>query len=112
MKIFLKRCLIYLIQKVSLNERLASLNKSVNYKVNNAQDKDKVFGHFIDSFGGEHKLIDGLRDQIKPGWKGSLKKKNYENIPSNEAVLDQLDYSKSQFNKLKRLMYIHSVKIS
>ena len=57
-------------------------------------------------------MIEGLRDKIKPGWEGSLKKKNYENIPSNEAVLDQLYYSKSQFNKLERLMSIHSVKIS
>ena len=112
MKIFLKRFLIYLIQKLSLNERLASLNKLVNNEVNNTQVKDKVFGYFIDSFGSEHKLIEWLRDKIKPGWKGSLKKKNYENIPSNEAVLDQLHYSKSQFNKLKRLMSIHSVRIS
>ena len=42
MKIFLKRFLIYLIQKFSLNERLASLNKLVNYKVNKPY-KDKVF---------------------------------------------------------------------
>ena len=41
-----------------------------------------------------------------------LKKENYENIPSNEAVLDQIYYSKSQLNKLERLMSIHSVKIS
>ena len=111
MKTFLKRFLIYLIQKFSLNKRLASINKSVNHKVNKPQ-KDKVFAHFIDSFGGEHELIEGLRDKIKPGWEGSLKKKNYENIPSNEAVLDQLHYSKNQFNKLERLMSIHSVKIS
>ena len=84
----------------------------VNNEVNNPQPKEKVFGYFIDSFGSEHKLIEGLRDKIKPGWEGSLKKKNYENIPSNEAVLDQLYYSKSQFNKLERLMSIHSVKIS
>ena len=109
---FLKRILIYLIQKFSLNERLASLNKLVNYKANNPQVEEKVFGYFIDSSGSEHKLIEGLRDKIKPGWKGSLKKKNYENIPSNEAFLDQLHYSKSQFNKLERLMSIHSVKIS
>ena len=57
-------------------------------------------------------MIEGLRDKIKPGWEGSLKKKNYAYIPSNEAVLDQLYYSKSQFNKLERLMSIHSVKIS
>ena len=111
MKIFLKRFLIFLIQKFSLNERLASLNKLVNYKVNKPH-KDKVFAHFIDSFGGEHELIEGLRDKIKPGWEVNLKKKNYENTPSNEAVLDQLNYSKSQLNKLKRLMSIHSVKIS
>ena len=112
MKIFFKKFLIYLIQKFSLNERLASLNKLVNNEVNSSQAKEKVFGHFIDSFGSEHKLIEGLRDKIKPGWEGSLKKKNYANIPSNEAVLDQLYYSKSQFNKLERLMSIHSVKIS
>ena len=112
MKIFLKKFLIYLIQKFSLNEKLASLNKLVNNEVNSSQAKEKVFGHFIDSFGSEHKLIEGLRDKIKPGWEGSLKKKNYAYIPSNEAVLDQLYYSKSQFNKLERLMSIHSVKIS
>ena len=66
---------------------MASLNKLVNNEVNNPQVKEKVFGYFIDSFGSEHKLIEGLRDKIKPGWEGSLKKKNYENIPSNEAVL-------------------------
>ena len=80
MKIFLKRFLIYLIQKFSLNERLASLNKLVNYEINDPQVKEKVFGYFIDSFGSEHKLIEGLRDKIKPGWEGSLKKKNYENF--------------------------------
>ena len=112
MKIFLKRFLIYLIQKFSLNERLKSLNKAVNYEDKNPQVKDKVFGYFIDSFGSEHKLIEGLRDKIKPGWEGSLKKKNYENIPSNNDVIDQLHYSNSQFNKLERLMSIHSVKIS
>tara|TARA_Y100000768_G_C23927857_1_gene658481 strand:- start:157 stop:1242 length:1086 start_codon:yes stop_codon:yes gene_type:complete len=112
MKIFFKKFLIYLIQKFSLNERLASLNKLVNYKVNNPRAKENFFGYFIDAFGSEHKLVEGLRDKIKPGWEGSLKKKNYENIPSNEAVLDQLHYSKSQFKKLERLMSIHSVKIS
>ena len=112
MKIFLKRFLIYLIQKFSLNERLASLNKIVNYKVHNPQVKEKVFGYFIDSFGSEHKLIEGLRDKIKPGWEGSFKKKNYENIPSNDAVLSQLHYSKSQLDKLERLMSIHSFSIS
>ena len=103
MKIFLKRFLIYLIQKFSLNERLASLNKLVNYEINNPQVKEKVFGYFRDSFGTEHKLIEGLRNKIKPGWEGSLKKKNYENIPSNDAVLDQLYYSKSQLNKLEKI---------
>ena len=93
MKIFLKRFLIFLIKQFSLGERLASLNKLVNNEVNNLQPKEKVFGYFIDSFGSEHKLIEGLRDKIKPGWEGNLKKKNYENIPSNEAVLDQLYYS-------------------
>ena len=73
---------------------MASLNKLVNNEVKKFQLKEKVFGYFIDSFGSEHKLIETLRDQIKPGWEGSLKKKNYENIPSNEAVLDQIYYSK------------------
>ena len=75
---------------------MASLNKLVNNEINSSKAKEKVFGHFIDSFGSEHKLIEGLRDKIKPGWEGSLKKKNYAHIPSNEAVLDQLYYSKSQ----------------
>ena len=69
MKIFLKRFLIYLIQKLSLNEKLASLNKLVNYKVNKPHT-DKVFAYFIDSFGSKHKLIEGLRGKIKPGWEG------------------------------------------
>ena len=112
MKIFLKKLLIYLIQKLSLNDKLASLNKLVNQKVNKPRGKPKVFGYFIDSFGNEHKLIEGLRDKVKPGWEGSLKKKNYKHIPSNEVVLDQLNYSLSQFNKLKRLMSIHSIQIS
>ena len=112
MKIFLKRFLIYFIQKFSLNEKLASLNKSVNYEFNSAKVKENFFGYFIDSFGIKHKLIEGLRDKIKPGWEGSLKKKNYENIPSNDAVLAQLHYSKIQLNKLERLMSIHSVSIS
>ena len=112
MKIFIKRFLIYLIQKFSLNERLSSLNKLANYKDKNPSGEKKVFGYFIDSFGSKHKLIEGLRDKIKPGWEESLKKKNYESNPSNEAVLDQLHYSKNQFQKLERLMSIHSVKIS
>ena len=112
MKIFLKKFLIYFIQKLSLNERLASLNKSVNYEFKSPQVKENFFGYFIDSFGNKHKLIEGLRDKIKPGWEGSLKKKNYENIPSDDAVLAQLHYSKSQLNKLERLMSIHSVSIS
>ena len=46
MKIFLKKFLIYLIQKFSLNEKLASLNKLVNNEVNNSQAKEKVFWTF------------------------------------------------------------------
>ena len=80
MKSFLKKFLIYLIQKFSLNERLASLNKLVNNEFNNRQPKEKVFGYFIDSFGSEHKLIEGLRDKIKPGWEGSLKKRKIMKI--------------------------------
>ncbi len=109
-KIF-KRFFVTIIKKLSLEERLASLNKLVNYKVSNPQIRDKVFGYFIDSYGRKHKLIEGLRDKIKPGWEGSLKRRNYENLPSNEDVLDQLEYSKSQINKLERLMSIHSIKI-
>ena len=108
----LKRFLIYIIKKLSLEERLASLNKLVNYNVNNSQVREKIIGYFIDSFGRKHKLIDGLRDKIKPGWEGSLKKKNYENIPSNDNILVQLDHSKSQINKLERLMSIHSIEIT
>ena len=57
-------------------------------------------------------MIDGLRDKIKPGWEGSLKKESYEKIPSNDNILVQLDHSKSQINKLERLMSIHSIEIT
>ena len=112
LKKILKRFLIFIIKKLSLEKRLASLNKLVNHDVSNSQFREKVFGHFIDSFGRKYKLIDGLRDKIKPGWEGSLKKKDYENIPSNKEVLDQLNHSKSQIDKLERLMSIHSIKIT
>ncbi len=112
LKLILKRFIVYIIKKLSLEERLASLNKLVNYDTKYPQLSDKAFGYFIDSFGRKHKLIYGLRNQIKPGWEASLKKKNYENIPSNEDVLDQIDHSKSQIIKLERLMSIHSIEIT
>ena len=112
MKIFLKRFLVYIIKTFSFGERLAAINKLVNYDLNNHRDVDKVSGYFIDSLGRKHKLMEGLRDKIKPGWEGILKEKNYENIPSSQNLLDQLGHSKSQINKLEKLMSIHSVKIS
>ena len=111
MKNILKRFIIYIIKEFSMEERLASLNKLVNYNVNNSVVREKVIGYFVDSFGRKHKLIDGLRNRIKPGWEGSLKKKNYENIRS-EDILEQLDISKNQINKLERLIAIHSIEIT
>ena len=75
MKIFLKRFIVYIIKTFSFGERLASLNKLVNSDLNNHRVMDKVSGYFIDSLGGKHKLIEWLRDKIKPGLERNLKRK-------------------------------------
>ena len=89
---------------------MASLNKLVNYEVNKPQAKE-FFGYFIDSFGSEHKLIEGLRDKIKPGWEESLKRKIMKIFHQMRQFWNNSLFQ-NQFNKLERLMSIHSVKIS
>ena len=111
-KKIIKKIIIILIKKFSLEENLASLNKLVNYNVSNSKNREKIIDFFTDSLGRRYKLIDGLRNQIKPGWEEMLIEKDYEAIPSDSDILDQLDSSQKQISELIRLMSMHSVKIT
>ena len=79
----IKELIIWMIKKFSLEGSLNSLNKLINHTKDSPASKEIVFGYFKDSFGAKYDLIEGLRDQIKPGWERSLEEKNYDEIPSH-----------------------------
>ena len=82
----IKEFIIWMIRKFSLEGSLASLNKLVNPSKNSPESKEIVIGYFKDSYGAKYNLIEGLRNQIKPGWEWSLKEKNYDEIPSHNEI--------------------------
>lgn len=110
-KIF-RKILFFIIKIFSLEDKVATLNKLVNLKVKNYENKPKIFDTFIDSYGKRYKLVDGLRDKIKPGWESNLKDKNYKSTPSKNEILFQIKCSKNQIKELERLMAIHSIFIT
>ena len=112
LKNILKKIIILFIKKFSLEERLSSINKLVNHTDNNHKEADRVMDYFTDSFGERYELIEGLRNKIKPGWEEMLKEKEYDSLPSNENILDQLNYVKQQIIELEKMMTIHSVQIN
>lgn len=112
LKNILKKIIIFIIKKFSLEERLSSINKMVNHTDIKLQEEDRVMDYFTDSFGERYELIEGLRNRIKPGWEEMLKEKEYGSLPSNENILNQLNYVKQQFIELEKLMTIHSVQIN
>ena len=111
MKNIYKKLIIWIIKQFSFEEKLASLNKIINHRKDNNKIQT-ILGYFTDYHGKKYKLIEGLRDEIKPNWESASKKKNYKNNISNEAVKDQLNNSKSQLDMLERLISIHSIKIN
>ena len=107
-----RRILLFLVKIFSLEDKVAMFNKLVNSKVNTCESKTNFIGTFTDSYGKRYKLVEGLRDKIKPEWKLNLKDKDYKSIPSKDQILFQIESSKNQIKELERLMAIHSIYIT
>ncbi len=108
----IKELIIWAIKKFSLEGSFNSLNKLINHTKDSPASKEIVFAYFKDSYGAKYDLIEGLRDQIKPGWERSLEEKNYDEIPSHNEIQNNLSYSKNQIDNLLRLLTISSIKIT
>lgn len=63
----------------------------------------RVFGHFTDSFGNNFDLLQGLRDDLKPGWQTMLIHQQ-KSLPSYQEVEPLLEYFKKRITKMNRLL--------
>jgi ubiquinone/menaquinone biosynthesis C-methylase UbiE len=59
----------------------------------------RVFGNFIDSYGNSFPLLQGLRDDLKPGWQ-AIKTPQQNCLPSIDSINQTAIYIKKRMSKL------------
>lgn len=64
----------------------------------------RIFGKFSDSFGNNFDLLQGLRDDLKPGWQTMIK--NQKELPPNRQTLESLvPYFSKRIIKMNKFLY-------
>jgi 2-polyprenyl-3-methyl-5-hydroxy-6-metoxy-1,4-benzoquinol methylase len=72
----------------------------------------KVFGRFSDMRGNTFELLEGLRDELKPGWQAMLERCSVFKLPSKREMSEKIVQAKASVEKLLHVLRIFSFDIS
>lgn len=99
----IKRIVRYGISKARKNSIVRSVLEEATPK-----KSYKAFGRFSDSRGNVFQLLEGLRDELKPGWQTTLEPWTSRKMPSNRDLKIRMSFARSSVRKMLRLLDAYS----